>query len=199
MKADIKLCPNCPPTSKSKSDTSSDSQQKQETSQTSKMVSVRLIIEMKAAASATITKMSAILDLQSAWYAEDENLATLSLRVRLACEYVSDELQAFQQLCQQLISLPPPYTADHPDERHHQLLELDVLLYRTYEALLNLFQSITTLKKESEQNLTEVEERAKDALDQIREKLSELRHDDELVGENDAGDEDDVTETAATR
>ena len=133
--------------------------------------SVRNVVQVKVVLSATLTKVAAILDRQSGWKTEDELIATYALKVKLACEYTTTELEAAQQLCEQIIGLPPPYAGSHPDEQLHKLFELHARLESTSNIIEGLCESIQLLHDEceNEEAMKEAQERAKDTLEGVEE------------------------------
>ena len=112
--------------------------------------STRQILEVKTRVSATLTKTSKILDIQSGWVVDhDEEIERLSLKVKFKCEDACTVLEAIAEFCQQVINHPPPYSEHDNDERYPRVLELDVLLALGFANLDCLHEAIQHLLKVS--------------------------------------------------
>lgn len=127
------------------------------------------VVQIKVTLSATLEKLSAISEIQQGLESDDAGLAEMLMILKLHCEYSISEVQAILGLCCQIVSLPPPYTPNTPDERLNQFYELQTRLVRLTRLIENLEDTIKGLKAESNGGIKEMEELHWRSLDVVTE------------------------------
>lgn len=147
------------------------------------IIGLRKLLEVKVIVSATLDRVSNILDVVRDWWSDDDMIARSTVQATLQCENAVAALKATHDHCQRMISQPPSYGSNHPDEQHHQLLELDVLLMRAFSLLDKTHTQTTGLRQECSELVVvkAVEDRVLDARESIEEAESITA---EALGEN---------------